>query len=110
MRRVTNARIRAMLIRRYLLLSLLCCVVARATETVGEVEITAEPHHHHALQNAYIRAFRLELGPSQSTLTHRHRHDYLFVTIGSSQVSNEVVGKPPVVLNLRDGEVRFVPG
>ena len=41
---------------------------------------------------------------------HRHRHDYVFVTLGPSQVENDVAGKPPVALRLQDGETWFVPG
>jgi len=41
---------------------------------------------------------------------HWHRHDYLFVTIGASELENDVAGKAPVTLKLQDGEVRFTPG
>ena len=41
---------------------------------------------------------------------HWHRHDYIFVTIGASEVSNEVKGKAPVQLKLPDGDTRFVAG
>ncbi len=75
-----------------------------------EVAITAEPSHHLALANEYVRAFRVEVAPHASTLLHRHSHDYLFVTLGASQVENDVVGKPAVTMKLQDGETRFVPG
>lgn len=75
-----------------------------------EVEITSEPSHHLALQNDFVRAFRVEVAPHAATLMHRHRHDYLFVTLGDSHVSNEVEDKPPVDLKLRDGETRFAAG
>jgi len=75
-----------------------------------EVEITAEPHHHPALENSYLRVFKVEVGPHDSTLMHWHRHDYLFVTIGATEVENDVAGKAPVTLKLQDGEVRFTPG
>ena len=73
-----------------------------------EVEITAEPSHHLVLQNSYVRVFKVEVPPHATTLLHRHRHDYIFVTLGASEVSNEVEGKPPVTLKLQDGEVRAV--
>ena len=72
-----------------------------------EVEITAEPGHHLALENPYLRVFKVEVPPHASTLVHRHRHDYLFVTLGSAKVENDVEGKAPVTLTLRDGETRF---
>jgi quercetin dioxygenase-like cupin family protein len=76
----------------------------------AEVEITAEPGHHLAFENAYVRAFKVEVPPHGVTLLHRHRHDYVFVTLGSAQVENDVVDKPPVTLKLADGETRFAPG
>ncbi|HEX8810490.1 MAG TPA: cupin domain-containing protein, partial [Terracidiphilus sp.] len=32
------------------------------------------------------------------------------ITLGASEVENDVKGKPPVTLKLQDGEARFVPG
>ncbi len=79
-------------------------------QSTRQVEITAEPHHHPALQNAYVRVFKVEVPPNDSTLIHWHRHDYLFVIIGNSEVENDVAGKPPVTLKLQDGEVNFTAG
>jgi quercetin dioxygenase-like cupin family protein len=81
-----------------------------AAQTASEVEITAEPHHHAALENAYVRVFKVEVAPHQATLMHRHRHDYVFVSLGASEVENDVARKPPVTLKLQDGETRFTPG
>ncbi len=94
--------------KRALLLFLL--IPFLAAQTTSEVEITSEPSHHLALENEYIRVFKVEVAPQASTLTHRHRHDYVFVTLGDAHVSNEVKGKPPVDLKLTDGETHFVPG
>src|SRR6478672_5193480 len=74
------------------------------------VEITAEPHHQPALQNSYVRVFSVTVPPHDATLMHWHRHDYLFVTIGPSDVENDVAGQAAVTLKLQDGEVRFTPG
>jgi oxalate decarboxylase/phosphoglucose isomerase-like protein (cupin superfamily) len=74
------------------------------------VEITADPAHHLALENEYVRAFKVEVGPNASTLLHRHGHDYIYVSLGISQIENNVAGKSPVKLALQDGETRFVPG
>ncbi len=75
-----------------------------------EVDIPAEPHHHLVLENQYVRVFNLDVPAHGATLPHRHRHDYISVTLGISQVENDVAGKPPVKLTLQDGETRFVPG
>jgi quercetin dioxygenase-like cupin family protein len=75
-----------------------------------EVEITSEPCHHQVLVNPYIRVFRVEIAPHAATLLHRHVHDYFFVTLEATNVSNQVAGKPPVTLNIQEGETRFVEG
>lgn len=95
--------------KRLLLAALLLSSLVFA-QTTSEVEITAEPHHHLALENEYVRVFQVEAPPHQATLMHRHRHDYLFVTLGDADVSNEVEGKPPVEVKFKDGETRFAPG
>lgn len=79
-------------------------------QTAPEVEITSEPSHHLAIENEFVRVFQVEVAPHASTLMHRHRHDYVFVTLGDTNVMNEVAGKPPVELKLADGETRFAPG
>ena len=84
--------------------------ITLAAQSTAEVEVTAEPSHHLALENEYVRVFKVEVAPHAATLMHRHRHDYVFVTLGASAVSNEVEGKPPVALKLQDGETRFTPG
>lgn len=89
---------------------LLLVLVSLLAAQVPEVEITAEPSHHLALENKYVRVFKVEVAAHSSTLMHRHRHDYLFVTLGDAQVSNEVEGKAPVELKLADGEAHFVAG
>jgi hypothetical protein len=77
------------------LLLVLLLISFLAAQTATEVEITAEPSHHLALENEFIRVFKVEVAPHASTLMHRHRHDYVFVTLGDAHVSNEVEGKLP---------------
>jgi quercetin dioxygenase-like cupin family protein len=76
----------------------------------NEVEITAEPHHHLVLENKFIRVFRVEVPPGETTLLHRHNHDYVYVTLGASDLDNRVQGKPAAHVQLQDGETRFLPG
>jgi quercetin dioxygenase-like cupin family protein len=80
------------------------------TAALRPVEIPAEPSHHLALENEYVRVFRVEVAPNTSTLMHNHGHDYIYVSVGISQIENDVAGKPPVKLALQDGETHFVPG
>ncbi len=96
------------LMKRFLFLFLLIPFLAAQTAT--EVEITSEPSHHLALENNYLRVFKVEVAPHTATLMHRHRHDYIYVTLGDAHISNEVEGKAPVDLRLADGEARFTAG
>lgn len=95
---------------RLLLAAFFLTALLLTAQNAGEVEITAEPHHHLALENKYVRVFKVEVAPHQDTLMHWHRHDYFFVTLGDSSVENDVKGKPPATLKLQDGETRFSPG
>ena len=79
-------------------------------QNTGEVELTAEPAHHLVLENEYVRVFKVEVAPHASTLVHRHGHDYIFISLGPSDITNAVVGKPPVGVALQDGEARFTAG
>jgi hypothetical protein len=74
-----------------------------------EVELSAEPHHHLTLENKYVRVYNVEVPPHSDTLMHWHRHDYIYVTLGATDVVNEVKGKPPATLHLEDGETHFSP-
>jgi len=74
------------------------------------VEVTSEPSHHLVLQNEYVRVFDVTVGPKATTLVHKHNNDYLFVTLGDSDVINARTGEKPVPLTLKDGEVRFTKG
>jgi quercetin dioxygenase-like cupin family protein len=87
----------------------LCSVVVHAQPT-SEVAVETEPHHHQVLQNNLVRVFKVEVPPQQSTLMHHHQHDYIYVTLGATELSNEVAGNPPATLKLADGETRFSPG
>ncbi|MCU1256825.1 MAG: hypothetical protein JWM83_3124 [Candidatus Angelobacter sp.] len=89
-------------------------LVFLATATLAQqqqsVEITSEPSHHLVFQNEYVRVFDVTVAPRATTLIHKHNHDYLFVTLGDSDVVSARVGEKPSALQLKDGEVRFTPG
>ena len=78
-------------------------------QSAPEVEITAEPHHHQVLVNEHVRVFNVDVPPHTDTLMHWHRHDYIYVTLGASEVVNAVKGKDPVTIKLADGETHFSP-
>jgi quercetin dioxygenase-like cupin family protein len=74
------------------------------------VPITSEPSHHMVIENQYVRVFDVTVAPKATTLVHQHDHDYLFVTLGDSDVISARTGAAPAELLLKDGETRFTPG
>src|SRR5438874_12101749 len=93
----------------FLLFFIACGAFAQEiTEKV--VPITQEPSHHLVLENSYVRVFNVEVAPHFATRIHRHDYDYVFVTLGDSDVSNEKLHADPIELKLKDGETHFAPG
>jgi hypothetical protein len=92
----------------------LCCFaqvcLAQAVSPVNAVPITKEPSHHLVFENEYVRVFKVEVAPHAETLYHKHDVDYVFVTLGDSDVESVRVGEKPVRLQLKDGETRFTKG
>ena len=89
---------------------LLFLATAALAQHQQSVEITSEPSHHLVFQNEYVRVFDVTVAPHATTLVHKHNYDYLFVTLGDSDVVSVRPGEKPVALKLKDGEVRFTPG
>jgi quercetin dioxygenase-like cupin family protein len=75
-----------------------------------QIEASAEPSHHFAFENKYVRTLKVEVAPKAATLKHLHNHDYVTVTLGDAELSNEVDGKAPANVKLQDGQVRFSDG
>jgi quercetin dioxygenase-like cupin family protein len=89
---------------------LLFLATAALAQHQQSVEITSEPSHHLVFQNEYVRVFNVTVAPRATTLVHKHNYDYIFVTLGESDVVSVRPGEKPVALKLKDGEVRFTPG
>lgn len=94
--------------KRQILFCLFTTLLA-AQAIAPEVELSAEPHHYLTLENKYVRVYNVEVPPHSDTLMHWHRHDYIYVTLGATDVVNEVKGKRPATLHLDDGETHFSP-
>jgi quercetin dioxygenase-like cupin family protein len=84
------------------------CTFCCAQQSPAEVPVENEPHHHLVFENEYVRVFKVEVPPHQQTLVHRHKRDYVVVTIGDATVTNAVVGKEPKRWNFKDGDVTFL--
>jgi quercetin dioxygenase-like cupin family protein len=98
----------------FLVLALLfsASLLAQAPEPVplAHGNTPGEPHHHLKIENEYVRVYYVEVPPHENTQLHQHDHDYLFVTLGDSDVINAVRDKPEVHLVLKDGETHFTRG
>jgi predicted metal-dependent enzyme (double-stranded beta helix superfamily) len=71
------------------------------------VDVSAEPHHHHVLDNLFVRVYDVTVEPNQSTLMHRHGHDYLGIFLGDSKFTNKKQDGQSSAASIGDGEVRF---
>lgn len=69
-----------------------------------------EPHHHLRLENEYVRVYYVEVPPHENTQLHQHDHDYIYVSLGPSDVVNAILNKPEMHLQLKDGETHFTRG
>ena len=93
-----------------------CLLAAQQPKTAPPAEepkpvpISAEPRHHLIIENEKVKVYDVTVAPHDQTLLHQHDHDYVFVTLGDSDIENRVLGKPPVELKLTDGATRFSKG
>lgn len=71
------------------------------------VDVSAEPHHHHVIDNLFVRVYDVTIDPKQSTLMHKHGHDYLGVFLGDSDFLNTKADGQSAPAKIKDGEVRF---
>jgi quercetin dioxygenase-like cupin family protein len=92
------------------LLALSVSAQAPAPAPLAHGDMPGEPHHHLKIENEYVRVYYVEVPPHENTQLHQHDHDYLFVTLGDSDVINAVRDKPEVHLVLKDGETHFTRG
>ena len=88
------------------------CASAQAQEPVplAQGNTPGEPHHHLKIEKEYVRVYYVEVPPHESTLLHQHDHDYIYVSLGPSDVVNAIVNKPEIHLQLKDGETHFTRG
>jgi quercetin dioxygenase-like cupin family protein len=92
------------------LLLLSAALPAQAPVPLAHGDVPGEPHHRLKIENSYVRAYYVEVAPHAYTQLHQHDHDYIFVTLGDTDVINAVLGKPETRLVLKDGEVHFSRG
>jgi len=85
---------------------------AQAQEPVplAHGNVPGEPHHHLKIENEYVRVYYVEVPPHEDTQLHQHDHDYIYVSLGPSEVINAILNKPEIHLQLKDGETHFTRG
>jgi quercetin dioxygenase-like cupin family protein len=93
-----------------LLLAFLASAQAQVPVPLAHGNAPGEPHHHLKIENEYIRAYYVEVPPHEATQLHQHDHDYIYVSLGPSDVMNAPLNKPEVHLLLKDGETHFTRG
>jgi hypothetical protein len=74
------------------------------------VPLADEPHHQIVLRNDFVRVYSVSVQPLDATLIHKHDLPYLAVSLGATDVENDVNGKPPIRLSLQDGQVIYSSG
>jgi len=52
------------------------------------IAVTDEPHHHLVIDNEWVRAYAVDIGPGQSTLCHLHSLPYLMYVAGEADILN----------------------
>ncbi len=50
------------------------------------IAVADEPHHHLVIDNDFVRAYAVEIGPHQSTLCHLHELPYLLYVVGEADI------------------------
>jgi hypothetical protein len=94
------------------LLALACPFGAQAQEPVplAHGNVPGEPHHHLKIENEYVRVYSVEVPPHEATQLHQHDHDYIYVSLGPSDVVSAVLNQPEVHLVMKDSETHFSRG
>jgi hypothetical protein len=79
--------------------------VSLTTPAPENVAITEEPHHKLVLDNPYVRVFRVNVPANEATLSHRHDHPYVTVSLGANDFTNAVIGKPEAHVTQKDRQI-----
>src|SRR6516162_3399981 len=98
---------------KYSLLSLLLASVLGIpswAEEAGKpiiVPVTKAPFHLFTFQDENMSLENVTLPAGRSTGYHSHDQDLIFVITTGAKIKNQVLGKEPVELEFKTGEVRF---
>jgi hypothetical protein len=85
-----------------------CLVAMRAWgQEPAVLALEAEPHHHLALKNEYVKVYQVEVAPHDSVKLHRHDTDAISLSLSDSLVTVHFPGKPDVQQKLVYGQIRL---
>jgi hypothetical protein len=90
-----------------LFLATLFLVAAASGQEQQVVALEAEPHHHLALKNEYVKVYRVDVAPHDSVKLHRHEMDAISLSLSESLVTVHFPGKPDVQQKLTNGQIRL---
>jgi hypothetical protein len=93
-------------------LSILCLGTGLLGATVcgqepAVLRLEAEPHHHLALKNEYVKVYQVEVAPHDAVKLHRHDTDAISLSLSESLVTVHSPGKPDVQQKLTNGQIRL---
>jgi hypothetical protein len=69
--------------------------------------IEAEPHHHLALKNEYVKVYQVEVAPHDAVKLHRHDTDAISLSLSESLVTIHFPGKTDVQQKIANGQIRL---
>jgi hypothetical protein len=84
--------------------------ISLAGQSPAVITMDQEPHHHLALQNDYVKVFKVEVSPGESIVLHRHDQDTIAIAIGEQLVTVGIPGRPDVHQKNADAQVRLQRG
>ena len=71
------------------------------------VPVRKAPFHLFTFEDENMSLENVTLPPGMSTRYHSHDQDLVFVVTAGAKITNQVLGKEPVELEFKQGEVRF---
>jgi quercetin dioxygenase-like cupin family protein len=79
------------------------------TSVSGPIEMKSDHNFHQVLDNEHVRIFKVEVPPLHSTETDYHRHDYVVLSLGTSnfEISGGGISYP---MQMQDGEMQVLKG
>jgi hypothetical protein len=95
--------------RRFLILSLATGFLGAALsgQEAAVLQLEAEPHHHLALKNEYVKVYQVQVAPHDAVKLHRHDTDAISLSLSESLVTVHSPGKPDVQQKLTNGQIRL---